>query len=174
MRREKLRPTLPAVIALGSNLGDRDTTLRQAIDEIGRLDGVIVDEVSSLYETDALKPNGIDLDAPAYLNAVMLVRSALQPLELLKALQAIEQAHDRVRVERWGDRTLDLDIVTFGGLESDDERLTLPHPRAWERAFVLAPWYEIDPKAELPGRGPVKALLAQTYESPRLFARWSS
>ncbi|RFA10427.1 2-amino-4-hydroxy-6-hydroxymethyldihydropteridine diphosphokinase [Subtercola boreus] len=174
MRREKLRVTLPAVIALGSNLGDRAETLRAAIAEIGQLDGVWVDEVSSFYETDALKPEGIDLDAPAYINAVILVRSALPPHELLLALQAIEEAHDRVRVERWGDRTLDLDIVTFASLVQHDETLTLPHPRAFERAFVLAPWYEIDPGAEIPGRGPIGPLLAATYESPRLFARWSS
>lgn len=174
MRREKLRVTLPAVIALGSNLGDREATLRQAIGEIGQLDGVIVDEVSSFYETDALKPDGVDLSAPAYINAVILVRSALSPHELLEALQQIEQAHDRVRLERWGDRTLDLDIVTYAGLEQHDDVLTLPHPRAFERAFVLAPWYEIAPRAELPGRGPIAPLLAATYESPRLFARWSS
>ncbi|RFA18258.1 2-amino-4-hydroxy-6-hydroxymethyldihydropteridine diphosphokinase [Subtercola boreus] len=173
MRREKLRVTLPAVIALGSNLGDREATLRQAIAEINQLDGVVVDEVSSFYETDALKPEGVDLDAPSYINAVILVRSALKPHELLDALQVIEQAHDRVRLERWGDRTLDLDIVTFAGLEQHDDTLTLPHPRAFERAFVLAPWYEIQPGADLPGRGAIGPLLAATYESPRLIARWT-
>ncbi|CAN5215129.1 hypothetical protein BH09ACT6_BH09ACT6_06080 [soil metagenome] len=172
MRQERLRVTLPAVIALGSNLGDREATLRSAVAEVGALDGVIVDSVSSLYETDALKPQGVDLSAPSYLNAVMLVRSALTPHQLLDALQTIEQAHDRVRVERWGDRTLDLDIIAFADLEQYDDVLTLPHPRAFERAFVLAPWHEIQPKAELTGHGSIARLLASTYESPRLYARW--
>ncbi|MEF2977072.1 2-amino-4-hydroxy-6-hydroxymethyldihydropteridine diphosphokinase [Subtercola sp. YIM 133946] len=172
MRQEKLRVTLPAVIALGSNLGDREQTLRDAVAELRAVDGIIVDAVSSLYETDALKPEGVDLSAPAYLNAVMAVRSALQPHELLAALNTVEENHDRVRAERWGDRTLDLDIITFAGMEHHDDALTLPHPRAFERAFVLAPWHEIEPNAELPGHGPIAALLAQTYESPRLYARW--
>ncbi|QWT24197.1 2-amino-4-hydroxy-6-hydroxymethyldihydropteridine diphosphokinase [Subtercola sp. PAMC28395] len=172
MRQEKLRVTLPAVIALGSNLGDREATLRSAVAEIEALDGVIVDAVSSLYETDALKPEGIDLSAPAYLNAVMLVRSALTAHQLLAALQGIEQTHDRVRAERWGDRTLDLDLITFADLEQSDEVLTLPHPRAFERSFVLAPWHEIAPHATLLGKGPIDELLAETYESPRLFAGW--
>ncbi|MEA9984929.1 2-amino-4-hydroxy-6-hydroxymethyldihydropteridine diphosphokinase [Subtercola sp. RTI3] len=176
MRQEKLRVTLPAVVALGSNLGEREQTLRDAVREIDAVDGVIVDAVSSLYETDALKPDGVDLDAPSYLNAVALVRSALPPRELLVALQAIELAHDRVREEHWGDRTLDLDIVTFAGLQQHDETLTLPHPLAFERAFVLVPWHEIEPAAELPGHGPIAALLAAlpatTDESPRLYAKW--
>ncbi|GAA1000569.1 2-amino-4-hydroxy-6-hydroxymethyldihydropteridine diphosphokinase [Subtercola frigoramans] len=172
MRQEKLRVTLPAVIALGSNLGDREATLRSAVAEIEVLDGVILDAVSSLYETDALKPEGIDLSAPAYLNAVMLVRSALTAHQLLDALQSIEQTHDRVRVERWGDRTLDLDLITFADLELSDDVLTLPHPRAFERSFVLAPWHEIAPRATLVGKGPIDALLAKTYESPRLFTGW--
>ena len=129
-------------------------------------------EIMRSLKEGAVKPEGIDLDAPAYLNAVMLVRSALQPHELLDALHVVEQAHDRVRAERWGDRTLDLDIITFAGLEQHDDTLTLPHPRAYERAFVLAPWHEIEPNAELPGQGPITPLLAATYESPRLFSRW--
>jgi 2-amino-4-hydroxy-6-hydroxymethyldihydropteridine diphosphokinase len=172
MRPENLRVTLPGVIALGGNLGDREATLRDAVADLARTDGIIVDAVSSLYETDALKPDGVDLSAPAYLNAVILVRSALQPLELLDVLHTVEKAHDRVRVEHWGDRTLDLDIITFAGLEYHDDALTLPHPRAFERAFVLAPWHEIQPNATLPGHGPITPLLAATYESPRLYSRW--
>ncbi|UFS59073.1 2-amino-4-hydroxy-6-hydroxymethyldihydropteridine diphosphokinase [Subtercola endophyticus] len=173
MTKDKASSGLPATIALGSNLGDREATLRAAVGELADTGGIVVDSVSSLYETDALKPDGVDLSAPAYLNAVMTVHTTLDPHALLRVLNSIEEAHDRVRAERWGDRTIDLDIITFAGLQQHDETLTLPHPRAYERAFVLAPWHEIEPNAELPGRGPIATLLAATYESPRLYSRWS-
>lgn len=166
IRAQRLRVEFPAVIALGSNLGDREATLRSAVREIAELDGVVLLRASSLYETPALKPEGVDTDAPAYLNAVVAVRSALEPHDLLAALHGIENAHGRVRDVRWGDRTLDLDIVTFGGQQLDTPELTLPHPRAFERAFVLAPWLEIEPAAVVPGRGSVRELLAATGDSP--------
>lgn len=161
----ELRVEYPAVLALGSNLGDRETTLREAVRDIGELDGVTVLRVSGIVETPAVKPEGVDEDAPAYLNAVIAVRSALAPQKLLVALNGIEKVHGRVREVRWGDRTLDIDIVTFGGqvLETDD--LTLPHPRARDRAFVLAPWLDVEPDAVLPGAGRVDELLAATGET---------
>lgn len=82
------------------------------------------------------------------------------PSSLLERGQAIEEAFDRVRAERWGPRTIDVDIVAYADVVSDDPELTLPHPRARERAFVLAPWHDVDPEAQLPGAGPVAALLA--------------
>jgi 2-amino-4-hydroxy-6-hydroxymethyldihydropteridine diphosphokinase len=152
--------TLPAILSLGSNLGDRAATLRAAIDDISAVDGISVLAVSSLIETPALKPEGVDESAPAYLNAAASISTTLEPAELLARLNAIEARHGRVRVERWGDRTLDIDIVTIDGLSIATDDLTVPHPRAHERSFVLAPWLELDADAVLPGRGRVDALLA--------------
>ena len=150
-----------AVIALGSNLGDREHTLVAALEELDAVDGVSVVSSSPLIETIALRPAGADPDAPRYVNAVALIRTTLAPEQLLDVLHAIESAHGRERAERWGDRTLDLDIVSYGELEQQTERLTLPHPRAHERDFVLRPWLAVDPDAVLPGRGPVAELLAR-------------
>jgi len=165
-RPERLRVAVPAVVALGANLGDREATIAAAVDELGASDGIRVDACSRLFETPALKPYGVDHDAPAYLNAVALVTTSLEPRALLDVAHAIEQRHGRVREERWGDRTLDVDIVEFASLTSDDPELTLPHPRAWERAFVLAPWLDVDPHASLTGHGSVAELLAATREHP--------
>jgi 2-amino-4-hydroxy-6-hydroxymethyldihydropteridine diphosphokinase len=151
---------LPAVLALGSNLGDREATIRAAVADIAALDGVRVLAASDLYESAAITEQGTDEDAPAYLNAVVTVRSALHPQPLLDALSEIETRHGRVRTERWGNRTLDIDIITFAGMQVDSDQLHIPHPRAAERAFVLAPWLQIAPDAELPGFGRVDALLA--------------
>jgi 2-amino-4-hydroxy-6-hydroxymethyldihydropteridine diphosphokinase len=97
------------------------------------------------------------------------VRTALSPHALLSALQDIEQGHGRQRLERWGDRTLDIDIVAYGDEVSSDDRLTLPHPRAHERAFVLVPWLQADPLAVLPGRGRVSDLLPATTDPVRFY-----
>ena len=90
---------------------------------------------------------------------MIVVKTTLPPSSLLERGQAIEEAFERVREERWGPRTIDVDIVAYADVVSDDPVLTLPHPRAHERAFVLAPWHDIDPEAQLPGRGPVADLL---------------
>lgn len=150
----------PAVLAFGSNLGDREGTIRAAIAELDRTPGIRVIAVSSLIETPALKPTGIDPQAPAYLNGVAMVQTTLAPEELLDVVAGVELRHGRLRAERWGDRTLDIDIITIDEVRLDGERLTLPHPRAHERDFVLAPWLEVDPDAHLPGHGPVAELLA--------------
>lgn len=149
-----------AVISLGANLGDRRATLLAAVRELAEADGVELTAISPVIETAALRPEGIDHDAPAYLNAVALVNTTLTPGALLDVLTGIERTHGRVRAERWGDRTLDLDIVDFAGLVSSSERLTLPHPRAFERDFVLKPWLSVDPDAVLPGHGRVADLVA--------------
>ena len=148
-----------AVVALGANLGDREATLAAAVDDLRRLP--LVDEVraSAAVESVALKPDGPDADAPAYLNAVAIVTTRLAPSVLLAYLHAIEDRHGRERRVRWGDRTLDLDLVTFGDVRSSDVRLVVPHPRAAERDFVLVPWLSLDPDAVLPGAGRVDALL---------------
>ncbi len=155
----RTRIVQPAVIAMGSNLGDRRATLLAATRELADADGVELTAVSPVIETAALRPAGVDPDAPAYLNAVVLVRTGLAPDALLELLHTIEQTHGRVRAERWGDRTLDLDIIDFAGISSQTERLTLPHPRAFERAFVLEPWLAVDPDAVLPGHGRVADLV---------------
>jgi 2-amino-4-hydroxy-6-hydroxymethyldihydropteridine diphosphokinase len=150
----------PAVVALGANLGDRQATLLAATRELADTAGVELTAISPVIETPALRPNGVDHEAPAYLNAVALVITTLTPDALLDVLTRIERAHGRVRADRWGDRTLDLDIVDFAGMTSSSDRLTLPHPRAFERDFVLKPWLAVDPDAVLPGHGRVADLVA--------------
>jgi len=159
------REPVRAVVALGANLGDRATTLRRAVAELAALP--LTDDVraADIIESVALKLDGPDASAPAYFNTVAIVTTRLAPSVLLSYLHAIEARHGRERRERWGDRTLDLDLVAYGGVVSDDPALLLPHPRAAERDFVLAPWLAIDPDAELPGRGRVADLLARLRET---------
>ncbi|GHH39713.1 2-amino-4-hydroxy-6-hydroxymethyldihydropteridine diphosphokinase [Streptomyces candidus] len=146
-----------AVIGLGSNLGNRLETLQGAVDLLEDTPGVRVKAVSPVYETE---PWGVDSGSqPSYFNAVILVKTTLPPSSLLERGQAIEEAFDRVREERWGPRTIDVDILSYADVISDDPVLTLPHPRAHERGFVLAPWHDVDPEAQVPGRGAVAELL---------------
>lgn len=146
VRRER---GLPVVIALGANLGDVAAVLADAVTAIADLPGVRVHAVSPLVETD---PVG-GPQQPSYLNAVLLADVTGAPDDLLSGLHRIEAARGRTRETRWGARTLDLDLIQFGRpgtateLRSNDPRLTLPHPRAHERAFVLAPWSMVDPDA---------------------------
>ncbi|HYI34062.1 MAG TPA: 2-amino-4-hydroxy-6-hydroxymethyldihydropteridine diphosphokinase [Glaciibacter sp.] len=158
------------MLALGSNLGDREAILSAAMREIAAIDGLELTGASDLYESAAVKPGGVDLDAPAYLNAVVTALYSGEPHALLAAVNRIEADHGRERSEHWGDRTLDIDIVTFGALISADETLTVPHPRAAERDFVLAPWLQLDPDAFLPGRGRVRDLLAALDTTVRVYA----
>ncbi|WP_326688807.1 MULTISPECIES: 2-amino-4-hydroxy-6-hydroxymethyldihydropteridine diphosphokinase [unclassified Streptomyces] len=147
-----------AVISLGSNLGNRLESLQSAIDALADTPGLRVKAVSPVYETE---PWGVDPDSqPSYFNAVVVVKTTLPPGSLLERGHAIEEALERVRDERWGPRPIDVDIVAYQGVVSDDPKLTLPHPRAHERAFVLVPWRDVDPAAEVPGHGPVDQLLA--------------
>jgi 2-amino-4-hydroxy-6-hydroxymethyldihydropteridine diphosphokinase len=147
-----------AVISLGSNLGNRLETLQGAIDALEDTPGVRIKAVSPVYETE---PWGIEPGSqPTYFNAVVLLKTTLPPSSLLERAHAVEEAFHRVRDERWGPRTIDVDIVAYADVISDDPVLTLPHPRAHERAFVLAPWYDVEPEAQLPGHGPVAQLLA--------------
>ncbi len=145
------------VLSLGSNLGDRLANLQLGLDVLGR-DGLDLFAVSSVYETD---PVG-GVDQADYLNAVLLAESSLPARDLLARCAAAEAAAGRLRTQRWGPRTLDVDIVAYGQQISADPALTLPHPRAHERAFVIVPWLELDPQSVLPGRGPVAGLLAAT------------
>jgi 2-amino-4-hydroxy-6-hydroxymethyldihydropteridine diphosphokinase len=142
-----------AAFGLGANLGDRVAALQGAVDLISPL--LVDPRVSSVYET---APVGGPEDQPDYANAVLVGRTDLAAAELLAAAQAAEAAWHRVRQVRWGPRTLDVDVLAVGDERSDDPHLTLPHPRARERAFVLVPWAEVDPDAELPGHGRVADL----------------
>ncbi|HEY2241045.1 MAG TPA: 2-amino-4-hydroxy-6-hydroxymethyldihydropteridine diphosphokinase [Streptosporangiaceae bacterium] len=145
-----------AVLGLGSNLGARQQQLQRAVDQLAATPGLRVTAVSPVYETD---PVG-GPEQPDFLNAVVLAITDLPPADLLGRAQAIEAAARRTREVRWGPRTLDVDIIAYGDQARADPTLTLPHPRVRERAFVLAPWRDADPDAELPGYGPVAALLA--------------
>lgn len=147
-----------AVVAMGANLGDRAETIGAAMVQLGSHDGVDVVAVSSLVETVAIRPHGPDDSHPDYLNGVALVDTTLSAPALLAVLHEIEDRFGRTRTERWGDRTLDLDLIAFGDL-IEDGNLVVPHPRAHVRSFVLGPWLELDPAAVFPGRGSVSELL---------------
>jgi 2-amino-4-hydroxy-6-hydroxymethyldihydropteridine diphosphokinase len=158
------------VIAFGSNQGDREAILSAAVRDVAAIDGVTVTAVSGLVESFAVKLAGVDETAPNYLNGVLTARTSLTPEQLLDELQRIELEHGRVRLERWGDRTLDLDLIAVTDAEGipvqqTSERLTLPHPRAWQRAFVLAPWMQIEPHAVLPGHWRIAELLEPIADS---------
>lgn len=159
------RAPVRAVVALGANLGDRAATLEAALADLRRLP--LVDEVraSAPVESVAVKIDGPDAAAPPYLNAVALITTRLAPSVLFTFLQAIETRHGRERRERWGDRTLDLDLIAYGDVVSSDALLTLPHPRAAERDFVLVPWLSVDPDAELPGSGRIDTLLERLRDT---------
>lgn len=147
------------VISLGSNLGNRLETIQGAVDALEDTPGVRVKAVSPVYETEAW---GVEPGSqPSYFNAVVLATTTLPPQSLLERGHAIEDAFRRERTERWGARTLDVDIVAYQDVVSDDPLLTLPHPHAHERAFVLVPWHDVDAGAELPGHGRVAELLSR-------------
>lgn len=148
-----------AVIALGSNQGDSRAIFDAAATRLRRLP--LVDEfvMSEPIESIAVTPTGPDPDAPRYLNAVALMTTRLAPAVLLGMLHAVEEEQGRVRAERWGDRTLDLDLIAYGDFRSEQKHLMVPHPRAADRLFVLEPWLSLDPDAVLPGAGRVDALV---------------
>ena len=146
---------MKAVIALGANLGDPKRQISEAIDQIR--DQIKVKSVSKLIETE---PVGVADKQPNYINAVLIGESELRPLDLMKVLSDIENKMGRFRSFPNAARTIDIDIIDYGGLFLENPELTLPHPRAHLRRFVLAPWLEIDPEGELSGHGPIRQLLA--------------
>lgn len=159
-----------AIVALGGNLGDRLATIRAAMRALDDLEGVTLVAASSIYESAAITLDGVDDRAPRYLNAVVAVETELDPERLLGLLVGIEERFGRERSVRWGSRTLDLDLIDVDGIEGVSANLTLPHPRAWQRAFVLAPWHEIEPDAHLAGHGPVAALLSAATDRVERYA----
>lgn len=150
-----------AYVGLGSNLGDREATLRAAVEALGAAQGVEVVAVSTLVDTE---PVGF-LDQPRFLNGVAVLETALPARSLLALLLAVEArfGRDRAAVPAQGPRTLDLDLLLYGTEALDEEGLHVPHPRLHERAFVLGPLAEVAPGLEVPGKGTVEALLARVH-----------
>ncbi len=146
---------MKAVIALGANLGEPRSQVTRAIEEIRKLLNVAA--VSSLYETT---PFGVPDTQPNYINAVLIGETDYKPLDLMNSLLEVENILGRTRSFQNAARLIDIDIIDLGGLSIESGSLTLPHPRAHERRFVLEPWLEIEPSAHLPGRGPIRELLA--------------
>ncbi|WP_211349048.1 2-amino-4-hydroxy-6-hydroxymethyldihydropteridine diphosphokinase [Nocardioides litoris] len=155
----EMRPIRRVVIALGSNLGESLSALQGAVDAIADTPDVWVTGVSPVYESEPVDcPPG----SQNFLNAVLLADTTLAANRLLERAMAVEDAYDRERSDVPNSpRTLDVDLIVVGDRRSDTDTLKLPHPRAGERAFVLKPWFDLEPDAELPGSGPVADLLAQ-------------
>jgi 2-amino-4-hydroxy-6-hydroxymethyldihydropteridine diphosphokinase len=158
----EMRPIRPAVLALGSNCGDRLANLQGALNAFADTPEVNVVAVSSVYETTPVgAPNGSD----DFLNAVLLADTTLSVSVLLDRAMAVEDAYGRVRTEPNGPRTLDVDLIVVGDRVADTDDLRLPHPRAHQRAFVLVPWHEIDADAQIPGYGKIADLLSDLDSS---------
>ncbi|MDO9484921.1 MAG: 2-amino-4-hydroxy-6-hydroxymethyldihydropteridine diphosphokinase [Actinomycetota bacterium] len=136
-----------AVLGLGANLGDALGALQGAVNSLARTEGITSIRSSAVFATE---PVG-GPEQPTYVNAVLLIQTTLTPIQLLELVNAVEAEWHRTREVRWGPRTLDIDIITFDSLNSSDPQLTLPHPRAAERGFVLVPWLDVDARAELQG-----------------------
>ena len=148
-----------AFVGLGANLGDREATIARAVELLSQAEGVEIVAVSSLRETEPWGP----VEQPPYLNGAAEVETELPPRALLEVLLGVEQALGRRRSgERWGPRTIDLDLLLFDEVEVDEPGLTVPHPRLHERRFALEPLAELAPDAAVPGKGTVAQLLAQT------------
>ncbi len=152
------------VIALGANLGDKEKTLKKAQKQISKLRGVELISSSKQYRSQAVTETGIDPEQPDYVNSVVIVETKLSPKKLLSRLNEIENKFGRIRLARWAPRTLDLDIITYGTSLIESKKLIVPHPRAFERAFVLVPWLEVEPDAVLPGRGKVSEIAKDMFD----------
>ena len=146
-----------AFVGIGSNLGDRETHLRTAIDLLGAEEGIEVVAVSRLRETEPVGP----VEQGPFLNGALQVTTDLPPRQLLERLLAVEQRLGRVRAERFGPRTIDLDLLVYGDEVVEEPGLTLPHPRLHERRFALEPLAELAPGLVIPGQGPLSALLSE-------------
>lgn len=155
----EMHPIRRCVLAIGSNLGDRLGSLQGAVNSLADTPEVWLTAVSPVYETE---PVGAPPHSKNFLNAVVLIDTTLSAHTLLDRCLAIEDAFGRERTGTKGEpRTLDVDLIVVGDRRANDPDLVLPHPQAHERAFVLAPWHDVEPDAELPDHGAVKTLLEQ-------------
>ena len=156
--RQNTNAAVDAYIGIGSNLNQPVDQVTRAIAEIGKIPVSRCIAYSSLYCSPPWGPQ----NQPDYVNAVARLQTRLEPLALLDALFAIERAHLRIRTgQRWGPRTLDLDLIIYGDMQISESRLTVPHPRLHERAFVLYPLAELTPQIRVPGHGSVDDLIAK-------------
>jgi 2-amino-4-hydroxy-6-hydroxymethyldihydropteridine diphosphokinase len=146
-----------AYVGLGANLGPKEVTLLRAVDLLAAEDGIEVLELSELHET---APVGV-VDQPEFLNAAVALETTLSPRELLDVLLRVERELGRVRAERWGPRTIDLDLLVYGDETVDEPGLRVPHPRLHERRFALEPLAELEPELAIPGLGTVSEALAR-------------
>ncbi len=156
-----------ATISLGSNQGNRLEFLVSALNAISQLPEVSLLRKSKAYQTAA---EGGITEKP-FLNAVIEIDTSLLPFELLKQMQKIEIENHRIRNERWGDRTLDIDLIAIDDLVIEGDDLKIPHPLAHDRSFVLIPWLEVNPKAVLPGKGPIDEIIKKkNFSALEIFA----
>ena len=144
-----------AYIGLGSNLKGPKAQIKRALAALNDNNGTELMTASSLYESKPL----LDIPGPNYINAVCMIETKLSAIDLLDLCQEIEESQQRVREVKWGPRTIDLDILLYGEQVISNKRLTIPHPEAINRAFVLVPLFEIDPTVKIPLLGPIKTLL---------------
>ena len=160
----QLKPIRRAVLSLGSNVGDRLGNLQNAVDSLLDAPGIWGVAVSPVYETEPVGDSG---GADLFLNAVLVVDTEMSGKTLLERCHAVEEAYGRGRSfeERRGPRRMDIDVITLADRVLEDPEITLPHPRAHERAFVLRPWLDVDPEGSLPGRGKVADLLGSLDSS---------
>jgi len=146
-----------AFVGIGSNLGDREENLRRAVELLSEEDGIEVTAVSEIRETEPVGP----VKQGPFLNGAVRVETDLGAQELLERLLAVEQRLGRVRTQRWGPRTIDLDLLLYDDLYVDEPGLTVPHPRLHERRFALEPLADLAPNLEIPGKGSISSLLAE-------------
>ena len=146
-----------AFVGIGSNLGDREGNLRRAVELLSAEDGIDIVSVSEIRETDPVGP----VEQAPFLNGAVRIETDLAPRELLQRLLGVEQRLGRVRGKRWGPRTIDLDLLLYGDDVVDEPGLNVPHPRLHERRFALEPLSDLAPGLEIPGSGPISALLAE-------------
>jgi len=146
-----------AFVGIGSNLGDRETNLERALELLAAEDGIEIAAVSEIRETEPVGP----VEQGLFLNGAARVETSLAPRALLACLLTVENRLGRVREERWGPRTIDLDLLLYGDEQIDEPGLSVPHPRLHERRFALEPLADLDPGLEIPGQGPLSTLLAK-------------
>jgi len=157
------------VLALGSNLGNRRNWLIKALSLIATTKDVYLTDISPIVESKALTLAGVDSSKPKFLNCVAEIETALKPEELLRQMQAIEIELGRKRKERWGDRNIDIDIITYGNTNFRSPELVIPHPETKNRSFVIVPWYLMNQNATLPGVGRIEKLAEVFVDQVKLY-----